>query len=1220
MKLPSDQIEDIYPLSPMQQGMFFHTLYGPVSGVYIKQRCYLLRGALDISVFTRAWQQLVNRHSILRSAFFWDDLDEPVQVVYRHVDLPILQDDWRALPATEQEAQLETYCMAERRRGLNLAAVPLMRLALIRVAEDAHYFVWTYHHLLLDGWCNALILGELITLYTAISQGRRAQLAPAQPYRDYIAWLKHQDITRAEAFWRQTLSGFRAPTAIATKPPTHSQPDDAPDNALEQLQLSRTATTALRSMARQHQLTLNTLVQGAWALLLGAYSGQDDVVFGIAVAGRPADLPGSESSVGLFVNTLPARVRLDPQAELIGWLNQLQNQQVEARQYEYTPLIRIHSWSEVARGVPLFESVLAFENYPAPVAAAGSGGMLTIEYLRSIEKTNLPLNVVVMPGAELLVELWYDRQRFDSATVRRMLDLFEALLEHMAARPRCRLADLPTVGATEREQLLLGWNDTAQPTPVGGCLHQLVEAQAERTPEAIAVIFDHRPPTTDHMSSILNSQFSILNSQFSYVTYAELNKRANQLAQELRRRGVSPETMVGICIERSIEMVVGILGILKAGGAFVPLDPSYPPERLAFMLRDAQATVLLTSQEQRTENKEQRTTERKGVLHTPPADDVRAYSTTPPADPGQPTVLDLIADWDDIAQQPETNLDSAVTPANLAYVIYTSGSTGTPKGVMITHQGICNTIGWKTGFYQMTERDSLLQNFPFAFDPSIGQLFGPLTVGARLILSQPGGQQDIAYLLDQIGKHQIPVFDCTPSVLQMLLDQEDLTACASLRAVFCGGEALPIELQARFAQRLGAQLHNCYGPTECSIDSTCWTCTPDSAGPITPIGRPIANTQIYLLDQWLRPVPIGVPGEIAIGGLGLARGYLGRPDLTAERFVPNPFPTTDDPFDTAQGRRRPTTDPFDTVTRRQGDKVTEAGDALTPSPLHPFTLSESPMVSGQWSVVGGRLYRTGDLARYRPDGTIEFLGRADQQVKIRGHRIELGEVERNLLDHPDIHEAAVVAREDTPGDQRLVAYIVPDQEQRTKPVLSEVEGNKEQKSEKEDSQFSILNSQFSGELRAFLKQRLPGYMLPSAFVGLDALPRLPSGKVDRRALPRPDQGRPEQQAAFVAPRGPIEEALAELWAAVLQIDRVGSADDFFELGGHSLLATRLIARIRDAFDIQLPLRSLFENPKLSDLAQAIMRQQIEQAGQADIALLLDQLQSMSEEQARQLIE
>jgi amino acid adenylation domain-containing protein len=930
-----------YELSPLQAGILFHTLYAPGSGVYCVQVAWELRGDLDASAFARAWQLMLDRHPALRTSFHWQESDVPQQVVQAEVALPLAQHDWRGLPAAEQRKRLLAYLTADRRQGFVLTEAPLLRLALLQTAADTYQFIFTHHHLVLDGWSLFVIFKEVFACYEAFRQSQTIQLAPSRPYSDYIGWLQRQPLAEAEAFWRQALAGISAPTPLGID--HNGAAAGAASYAERAIALAATTTSALNALARQHQLTLNTIVQGAWALLLSRYSGADDVIFGATVAGRPADLPGVEAMVGLFINTLPVRVALPRDATLIGWLQHLQLQQAELRQYEYSPLVQIQGWSELPRGLPLFESIVVFENYPIDRSLRTWSSDLTIQTGRTFHRTNYPLTVVALPGPELALRIAYESERFDAATITRALEHLRTALASIATRPAQAISELSLLTAAERQQLLVAWNDTRSDAPALP-LHELFEAQAARTPAATALVF----AATD-------------------LSYAQLNARANQLAHYLRARGVGPEARVAICMERSLDLAVALLGVLKAGAAYVALDPAYPQARLDFMLEDSQAAVLITATKD-----EGRRTEGEGA----------------DSPFGVRQALDLAADWPLIAHASTANPASGVRLDNLAYMIYTSGSTGVPKGVLVAHRAISNRLRWAQATYPLTEIDRVLQKYAFGFDAAICEFFWPLSAGARVVMARPGGQLDGAYLVELIATQRITIVDLVPSMLQMLLDQPGIAACNCLRHVFCGGEALTAELRVRFFAHLDGELSNHYGPTEAAIDVTHWRCRPDDPPRAAPIGRPIANTEIYLLDAQMQPTPIGVPGEVYIGGVALARGYHGRPDLTAERFVPNPLARTED----------------------QGRRTKDETDA-------------QPGVLGPSSCV--RLYRTGDLARYRPDGSIAFLGRIDGQVKLRGFRIELGEVAAALERQSGLRESAVVIREDTPGDQRLVAYLVP---------------------------------------------------------------------------------------------------------------------------------------------------------------------------------------------------
>jgi amino acid adenylation domain-containing protein len=1058
-----DNIEDIYQLSPAQQGILFHSLYSPDSGVYFVQQCYTLHGNLDIVAFEDAWQQVVTRHTALRTSFYWENLDKPAQVVHRVVKVPLKQYDWRGIDPTLQQEQLEAFLESDRKQGFDMSQESLIRLTLIGLSDDCYQFIWSKHHLILDGWSTALVLKDVVQRYEALCQGQNVPDAPSKPYGDYIAWLQQQDLSKAETFWRQFLSGIQAPTPLIS--PNIDKPHPAEYDE-QQIKLSQTTTATLQSVVRQHQLTLSTLVQGAWAILLSRYSREEDVIYGSTVSGRPADLAGAESIVGLFINTLPVRVTVDANTALLPWLERLQAQLVEMRQYEYSPLVEIQGWSEVPRGVPLFESIVVFENYPVDRVLRESKVNIEIQNVSAFDRTNYPLTAIAIPGSELEFKIAYDRNRFDCATITRMLGHFQTLLEGMATNPNSLLKDLPLLTKAEKHQLLIEWNDTQAESSHEKCIHQLFEEQVERTPDAVAVVFEDEQ-----------------------LTYRELNQQANQLAHYLRKLGVKPEVLVGICIERSPLMLVGLLGILKAGGAYVPLDPSYPQKRLAFMLSDARVQVLVTQQH---------------LIEKLPSHEAQ--------------VVRLDTDSPIITKQSQDNPVNISKVDNLAYVIYTSGSTGQPKGVLGLHQGAINRFYWMWKTYPFTQAEVCCQKTSLNFVDSIWEIFGPLLQGIRTVIVPDIVIKAPQKFVETLASNKVTRLVLVPSLLRVLLaTYSDLQKrLPHLKHWVTSGEALAIDLLQNFRQTMPeSTLLNLYGSSEVSADVTCYSINPQAETPLSvAIGRPITNTQLYVLDKYLNCSPIGIPGELYIGGAGLARGYLNRPEMTAERFIPNPF---------------------------ENSKF-------------------------------NRLYKTGDLVRYLSDGNLEYIGRLDHQVKIRGFRIELGEIEAVISQYPAVLETVVVVRSDLADAQSLVAYVV----SHSDPTLT------------------------IPELRRFVKSKLPNYMIPAAFVLLEALPLTPNGKVDRAALPALNLSRSEVN--FVPPRNLAEERVAAIYAEVLRQEMIGSDDNFFELGGHSLLATQVISRLREAFDIELPLRSLFENPTVADIAALIetMRLAVTQASHPSI--------------------
>ncbi|MFE1744009.1 amino acid adenylation domain-containing protein [Coleofasciculus sp. H7-2] len=963
-----ENLEDIYELSPMQQGLLFHTLYAPESGMYFEQYSWTVQGDFNALAFKQAWQSVIDRHSILRTAFFWQDLEKPYQVVYRQAELIWEEQDWRQISRELQAERLEMFLQADRDRDFDLSQAPLMRLALIQLANDAYQVVWSHHHILLDGWSGPLVFKEVYAFYQAFCQGQDLHLERPRPFREYITWLQQQDLSKAEAFWKKTLQGFTAPTPLGLDRTLHNQALEKNENEL-QIKLSQAVSATLESLARQHRLTINTLVQGAWAILLSRYSGEQDVVFGAISSGRPTDLVGVESIVGMFVNTLPMRVYVNPEAQLLPWLNSFQAQQAEMRQYEYSPLVKIQGWSEIPANVSFFESIVTLENYPVEPEQWEENQNLKIYNLQVFEKTNYPLTIMAGTGAELSLRILYDDRRFDAATITRMLGHFQTLLESIAANPNQRLADLPILTAAERYQLLVEFNQTqycvanltpqppslrgqrehdspliagegerltqeySYPTqsPIRQCIHQLFEQQVEQTPDAVAVIFDNQQ-----------------------LTYAELNNRANQLAHYLPKLGVKPEVLVGVCMERSLEMVIGLLGILKAGDAYVPLDPKYPQERLAFMLEDTQASVLLTQQQ---------------LIESLPKHNAK--------------VVSLDSDWEIIAQENPENPVTQISADNLAYIIYTSGSTGKPKGVAIAHYNTVALIDWAKTVFTAADLAGVLASTSICFDLSVFEIFVPLSCGGTVILAE-----NALYLPILPAAERVTLINTVPSAIASLL--RDNAIPASVRTVNLAGEPLPNNLvQQLYQLNHIQQVFNLYGPSEDTTYSTYALIERGSQG-TPPIGRPIANTQVYVLDNTLQPVPIGVAGELYIGGAGLARGYLNRPELTAQKFIANPF-----------------------------------NKNLTPQHLSLARNDEncSPPLAGEGLGERFRLYKTGDLVRYLPDGNLEFLGRIDHQVKIRGFRIELGEIEATLAQHPVVDQTVVLAQEEDLNTPRLVAYL-----------------------------------------------------------------------------------------------------------------------------------------------------------------------------------------------------
>lgn len=887
-------VSDIYPLTPTQAGILYHTLRSPQEDIYFQQIGCTLHGDIDIDKFKQAWAEVVARHPALRTIFLWEGVDEPLQLVRETVTVPWEILDWRAIPPTEQADKLATLNREYRARGFDLARAPILKMILIQLAEDHFRFVWNFHHLLTDGWSTHLVLYEALGTYEALRRNEQYDVSAARPFRDHIDWLMRQDNEKADRFWREQLAGFAAPTAIRVDTPNLSA---TVQHGEEFLTLDTNTLTALKALARQQRLTLSTLINGAWSILLSRYSGENDILFGTTLSGRPAELHGVERMVGMFINTLPLRVHVMEEEYLLLWLQNMQAKQVEIRQYEYSSLARVQRLSGLDAGQSLFESIVVFENYPVQEAGERSFHVEDIHYR---EQSNYPLALLVIPEESLQLLMIYDRNRFGAETIRRMLVHLKTILQGMVSNPDQRLGDLPLMDAIEYEQLVIEWNQTEVDTGPVICMHDRITAVAREGPAKTAVT-----------------------ARDGALTYAELDQRANQLARHLIRRGVQPGSPVGLHVERSTAMMVGILGILKAGCAYVPLDPTYPAQRIGFVLNDTQAPLVVT----------------------------QPHLAAPLGLPEDRTVI-LDQNWLQIASEPINSPEIMVHPTDTAYIIYTSGSTGNPKGVTVTHQNLFYSNAARSVYYQEKVGNYLLLS-PFAFDSSVAGIFWTLTDGGTLIFPAPGDERDIARLSGLIKQHQVTHTLALPSLYRLILEYAPAGSLDSLRAVIVAGEACPPDLARYHYSRLpDAVLYNEYGPTEASVWSSVYRLEPGIDQKIVPIGRPIANYKAYILDLRRKPVPVGVPGELVIGGPGIVPGYWNRPDLTEDRFSQNPF-----------------------------------GD--------------------------GRVYRTGDRVRWQPDGNIEFLGRVDNQVKIRGHRIELEEIEAALLDHPGVAQAVVLVQGDT---------------------------------------------------------------------------------------------------------------------------------------------------------------------------------------------------------------
>ncbi|WP_442962801.1 amino acid adenylation domain-containing protein [Pseudomonas sp. PA-4-8C] len=1000
-------VQDLYPLAPLQEGLLYHHLTD-AHDPYQQQALFSFAHREQLEAFASALQQVINRHDILRTSLVWDALEQPMQVVWR-------------------QAQLRVELLREPAQPLDLRQAPLMALD---YAEEPQHQRWVarlrFHHLVNDATSTTLLVDEI----RAHLLGQQAQLPAPVPYRNMVAHARSTVRQAAhEAFFRERLADVDEPTlafGLQERQANRAETEEA------QRALSDTLNLRLRSQARALGVSAASLFHLAWAQVLSRVAGREDVVFGTVLLGRLQAGEGAERALGMFINTLPLRLRLAGQ-NVAQALHDTHAQLSALLAHEQASLALAQRCSGVTG---LFNSLL---NYRHTSADPELNLVPGIALLSSEDILSYPLMLTVDDlGSGVRLKAKTPR----AVGAERVLDYLDVTLNGLADAlentPKMPLREVPVLPASELRRLLVDFNTTATDHPHTLTVQALFEAHARRIPDAIAVQTDEQA-----------------------LTYRELNERANQLAFHLREHGVQPDARVALCVERGLDLVVGLLGILKAGGAYVPLDPGYPRERLAYMLADSQPVALLV---------QAATRDVVGDVSIPLIDfDHCAWNHAPIDNPQVP----------------------GLSVANLAYVMYTSGSTGTPKGVMIEHRGLGNLLQWGSHLCPNAEGGALLQRAPFSFDGSVWELFWPLSNGMRLVLARPDGHREPAYLAQVIRTQQISVIKFVPAMLQQFLDLDESALCTSLTDVLCGGGELTAALARGVQARLPrVRLHNVYGPTEATVDSSAWTLEPGAPVPILqlPIGRPINNTRLYVLDAHDAPVPMGISGQLHIGGVGVARGYLGLEQLTAERFIDSPF------------------------------------------------------------VAGDRLYRTGDLVRYLPDGTLEFLGRNDFQVKLRGVRLELGEIEACLATHPALHEVAVLI-----CDERLVAY------------------------------FTLRGQAPSLQaLRDHALEHLPEYMVPAAFVQLDALPLNPAGKLDRKALPAPGL-EAVLSRAYEAPVGEVESLMAGIWAEVLKLERVGRHDHFFELGGHSLLAVNLVARLRKA-GLDVDARTLFSQPTLAQLA------------------------------------
>ncbi|MEG4342269.1 amino acid adenylation domain-containing protein [Microcoleus sp. A003_D6] len=1060
------------PLSFGEQQMWFLAQVEPGNPFYNEHFTIYLPSSLDRLALEQSFNKIIERHEILRTNFSVVD-GQPIRIVKPSFYLPLPLINLQEI-ASESDRETEALRLVteKARQPFNLTSDLLLRATLIQLGDTDYRLYVTVHHIILDAVSiYSVLFPELVKIYEAICDRKPSSL-PELPiqYADFAYWQRQQlqvELLKPQlAYWKQQLADL-PPLNLPTDRPI--PPLQRFRGAMQTLALSKSLTEALKTLSLQEDVTLFMTLMAVFKLLLYRYSGQEDIAVATVTAGR--NRSEIEGLIGYFLNTLILRTDLSGFPSFRQLLSREREVALGAYTYQDLPFEKLVAELQPERKLgqnPLFQVLFILEP-PIVTLDSKDWQVSQMDIHIGTSKCDLFLQLEEKPEG-IIGRFEYDTDLFDAATISRMVGHFLTLLESIVVNPDQSISKLFLLTIGERQQLM-NWNTTEANYSLNKCIHQLFEDRVEQNPDAVAVIFEGQQ-----------------------LTYQELNQRANQLAHHLRSLGLVPDTVVGICVERSLEMAIGLLGILKAGAAYLPLDPAYPQERIAYMLENAQVPVVLT----------------------------QASLLPPLLEYGVPAIC-LDRGWKSIAQRPQDNPSTAVLPDHLAYVIYTSGSTGKPKGVAMSHRPLVNLIDWQLQNFAFPATKTL-QFAPISFDVSFQECFSSWCYGGTLVLISDIIRKDAVALLQLLQDEAIERLFLPFIALQHLAEvaEEGGVLPVNLREIITAGEQLQISraIVNWLSQLKDCTLHNQYGPSESHV-VTAFTLTgsPENWPKLPSIGRPIANAQIHILDSQLQPVPIGIPGEIYIGGVSLANGYINRPDLTAQRFIANPL--------------------------------------LNSNEL--LVLNSELEENSKFKIQNSKLYKTGDLARYLPDGNIEYMGRIDDQVKIRGFRIELGEIETALGQHPNVLGAVVVVREDIPGDKRLVAYVV---------VSKDLESS-------------------TKELRQFLQEKLPEYMIPSAFVFLEALPLTPSGKVNRRLLPAPEGTRQELETTFVAPRNPVEEKLAEIWKKILGIDRVGIYDRFFDLGGHSLKVTQLMFKVRDAFQVEVSLRQFFEVPTIAGIADAI---------------------------------
>ena len=1039
----SKGISSIYGLTGLQQGMLFHSLYYGASGVYIDQLSCEFTG-LNPVLFIKSWEHLIRSHSILRTAFYHDAFNIPVQCVYDDVKMPIEILDYRNMNAEEQASAIKQYEEGTRVRGFNFKKPPLMNVALIQLSNDRYTMLWSFHHILFDGWSLPILMEEFLSTYELLLEGKDIRPQSEDRYEDFIRYTERTNKEKEEIYWRNYMKGVEQGTLLPFIGSTTERNKGVGSYDFISLHIASDLTERIQNYTQKNRITVNTLMQGVWSCLLHKYTGSTDIAYGVIVSGRPDDFPGVEKRVGLYINTLPLHSVLNEKQSVGEWLQSLQHEQVASRNFQHTPLETIQTWTGIKGD--LFDSILVFENYPVSKLIQSRKWNLGIENIRTWEQTNYPLTLTIGSGDHTSIRFRYNTRLLSDEYASQIRGHFEQVLWQIVNEEVDKVENIQLLTAAEKNKLLVSFNNTQVDYPVDKSMVDLFEEQVRKTPDNIAVVFGTEQ-----------------------LTYREFNERSNQLAHLLRSKGVKEETLVPLFIERSLEMMVGIYGILKAGAAYVPVDPEYPEERVRYILEDTKGTVVVASQVSKSRL--------KNVENI--------------------VVVQLDNTWSETKGYPSVNITGIVKPHHLVYVIYTSGSTGKPKGVMIEHRALIDHCYGVIKSAGLKKCASFAIFAPLVFDAGHSMFHSAFLIGSSAHILSNKMLTDSEALSIYINKNAIDCIKIVPSLWLTYAESGNLIL--SRRVMIFGGEGFTVSVLDRLIKsRYDGDVYNHYGPTEATIGKTIHKVDLKKQYQNIPIGKPFSNTKLYITDHAYRLVPVGVAGELLIGGEGLARGYLNLPELTEQRFIHDPFISDTD----------------------------------------------------------AKVYKTGDQVRWLPDGNVEYVGRIDEQVKIRGFRIEISEIEGVIQQSDLVQQGVVVAKQDSIGSKRLIAYIVP-------------------------------KSVFTRETMVnYLRSRLPEYMIPVLWVSLESLPLTINGKIDKKMLPDPDAS-DLLSDQFIAPRTELESRLADIWKEILLVERVGVRDNFFDLGGHSLLVMRLIAAIRRELKVELAISTFFELLTIEELANYI---------------------------------